>query len=397
MFRIMALLALAAAGSSNLSCQPAVVAVLNSASFQAGLPAGGALATAYISGLTALKPGTYVAPSSQPLPHILGGITVMIDNDYAPLLAVIVPSDPSAYVQVNFQVPLSANASLLYPYFSLHKNFGVGPTYLGYLSVSDGVNYAEPTTTLTTSGLPEWGGFFSGANGNAIARHATDSSLVTSQNPAHPGESIIAYADGFFMTWPRPPIGIPAPAQVTFQPDYSLTASPGYLYLQAYPTPSQDNPGNGCAPIPGICVTTGSATSTPALKINFMGLAAGSVGVEEISFVVPPNQPSGNFALFFNSGSCPDGSGIPGTCGAAEGISSPYVMLPVGSMKRLSAPLLALAELAEIIGDRVGVTRRHGFRSCAADLVGVLVLQFAAKLQLKALHLRQHFVAQALR
>jgi hypothetical protein len=323
MLRILILLVLAAVGSSNLLGQPTVVAVLNSASFLAGPPAGGALATAYVSGLTALKPGIYVAPASQPLPHILGGVTVMVDNDYAPLLAVIVPSDPSAYVQVNFQVPLSANASLLYPYFSLHKNFGVGPAYLGYLSVSDGVNYAAPTTTLTTSGLPEWGGFFSGANGLAIARHASDSSLVTSQNPAHPGASIIAYADGFFMTWPRPPIGIPAPPQVTFQPDYSLTDSPGYLYLQTYPSPCP--PGTGlCPPSP-----TGSVTDTPALKINFMGLAAGSVGVEEINFVVPSNQQSGDWALFFNSGSCPDGSGIPGDCGATEGISSPYVMLPV--------------------------------------------------------------------
>ena len=145
----------------------------------------------------------------------------MVDNDYAPLLAVIVPSDASAYVQVNFQVPLSANASLLYPYFNLLKNFGVGPAYVGYLSVTDGVNHAVPITTLTTSQPGEWGGFFSGGNGYAAAVHASDSSPVTPQNPAHPGESIIAYADGFFMTWPRPPIGIPAPPQVTFQPDYS--------------------------------------------------------------------------------------------------------------------------------------------------------------------------------
>jgi hypothetical protein len=60
-----------------------------------------------------------------------------------------------------------------------------------------------------------------------------------------------------------------------------------------------------------------------------MGLAAGSVGVEEINFVVPSNQRSGNFALFFNIGSCPDGSGIPGNCGATLGLSSPYVLLPV--------------------------------------------------------------------
>jgi len=60
-----------------------------------------------------------------------------------------------------------------------------------------------------------------------------------------------------------------------------------------------------------------------------MGLAAGLVGVEEINFTIPSNQQSGNWALFFNRGSCPDGSGIPGDCGASLGLSSPYVMLPV--------------------------------------------------------------------
>jgi uncharacterized protein (TIGR03437 family) len=316
MLRVTILLVLSAMGSPTLFCQPTVVAVVNSASFQAGPPAGGALATAYVSGLFALKPGTYVASFSQTLPHTLGGVTMMVDNDYAPLLAVIVPSDPTANVQINFQVPLSANASLLYAYF------GIGPVYLGYLGVSDGVNHAVPTTTLTTSQLPEWGGFFSNGNGYAAGVHASDSSLVTPQNPAHPGESIIVYADGFFITWPRPPIAIPAPSQVTFQPDYSLTGSPGHLYLQTYPQST-------CAPNPGVCPGTGSATNTPALKINSMGLAVGSVGVEEINFVVPSNQQSGNWALFFNRGSCPDGSGIPGTCEATSGVSSPYVMLPV--------------------------------------------------------------------
>lgn len=311
MFRIMLLLGVSAAGSSNLFCQPAVVAVVNSASFQRGLPAGGALATAFVAGLTALTPGTYVPQASQPLPHSLGGVTVSVNNDFAPLLAVIVPSDPSVNVQINFQVPPSANTSLLYEYF------GVGPSYGGYVSVSDGVHNAVQSGT---GNVPQWGGFFSGANGYAIALHASDSSSVTSQNPAHAGESIIVYADGFFLTWPPPPIAVPVPAQVTFQPDYSLEASPGSLFLQAYP-----NPASTCAPNPGPCV--GSLPNTPALTINFMSLATGSVGVEKINFVVPSNQQSGNWALFFNR--CTNGSGLPASCGGASGDSSPYVLLPV--------------------------------------------------------------------
>src|ERR1700693_2481881 len=118
MLRVIILLVLPTVGFSILVCQPTIVAVVNSASFQAGPPAGGALATAYVSGLSALTPGNYVASFSQPLPHTLGGVTVMVDNDYAPLLSVFVPSDQTANVQVNFQVPLSANASLLYQVLS---------------------------------------------------------------------------------------------------------------------------------------------------------------------------------------------------------------------------------------------------------------------------------------
>ena len=300
-------------GTSTLYCQPGVVAVVNSASFQSGLPAGGALATAFVTGLTALKPGTYVAPTATPLPFQLGGITVAVDNDYAPLLAVIVPSDPALNVQVNFQVPLSANASLLASRF--------GSVYTGSFLVSDGVNKAAPANSLITSGLPPWGGFFADANGYAAAVHASDSSPVTPQKPAHPGESIIAYADGFFLTWPRPPIGIAAPAQMNFAQDDSLAASPRSLYLQAYPQYVSN-----CAPEPGPCTMQGTFPDTPPLAIRSMGLAAGMIGVEAINFVVPANQPAGKWALFFNVITNPDPSG---TGGLTSGSSSPYVTLPV--------------------------------------------------------------------
>ncbi|HEY7337207.1 MAG TPA: hypothetical protein VH639_20115 [Bryobacteraceae bacterium] len=291
--------------------QPRIVAVVNAASWQSGLPAGGALATALVSGLTGLTPGVYVAPASQPLPFRLGGVTVSVNNDYAPLLAVVVPSDASVYVQVNFQVPLSASASYGF------NIVGALPLYSGDISVNEAVQTA-------TGGLAVWGGFFFIGTGYVAAIHTSDSSAVTPQNPAHPGESIIAYADDFFTTWPPPPIAIPAPTQVAFQLGYPRQTGSKYLYLQTYPVPN-----------PVLCANNGSAcpgsvTNTPALKINSMALAPGMVGVEAINFVVPSNQQPGNWALFFNAGSCPDGSGIPGTCGALPpGNSSPYVLLPV--------------------------------------------------------------------
>jgi hypothetical protein len=202
--------------------------------------------------------------------------------------------------QINFQVPLERNASLI-------TGSGSFPGYLWIKRVGE----REPLPDL-----PEWGGFFSDANGHAIAQHASDYSPVTPENPARPGETIIAYANDFITVWPPPPIGIPVPPQPLFQTvsaQWTAMRTPGYLYLQDYPT---------------LDFHRDSWTWTPALKTPFMGLAPGMIGVEQINFVVPANQQPGDWALFFNIGSCPDGNTVPRKCGTT-GRSSPYVKLPV--------------------------------------------------------------------
>jgi len=306
MIRPIVLLGFVAAVSPIAWGQAKIVAVVNSASFQPGLPYGGALATAYVSGLSGLRPGTYIAPPpSQPLPNSLGGIRVMVNGALAPLLAIVIPSDPSANIQVNFQVPAERNPSVN------------GYAQNGGLSVNE--------ATLPVPEVPDWGGFFADANGFAVALHAFDSSPVTQQRPAHPSESIIAYADDFFFTWPPPPVAILPPQQGLFEVLNLAPRVPGYLYLQAYPQPSSC----GFPITPSGLNCTQSVTNTPALQVTFQGLASGAVGVEEIHFVIPANQQPGNWALFFNHGSCPDGSGVPGTCNAIGASSSPYVLLPV--------------------------------------------------------------------
>jgi uncharacterized protein (TIGR03437 family) len=277
--------------------QPQIPLVVNAASFQPGLPAGGALATLFVSG-TIGTPGTYIAPPGQPLPMSLAGFDISINEAYAPILAVVVPpAGGSGYTQINFQVPIERNASLL------------PNNYAG--------TFSAVGVTIPVPPLPQWGGFFSGANGYAIALHSSNGSPVTTQNPAQPGESIIAYADDFYAVWPPPPIAIPAPAQPAFQiANLVSRGQPGSLYLQAYPTSGPSFPTG----------TPTSCTNTPALQVTFEGLAANMVGVEEIDFVVPANQAAGNWALFFNIGSNSNGSGCNGNIGS----SSPYVLLPVG-------------------------------------------------------------------
>ena len=67
--------------------QAAIVSIANAAipgSLGSKLPAGGALATAYVTGLSDLQPGIYTAPTNQPLPLNLGGVSVVVNNGSAP-------------------------------------------------------------------------------------------------------------------------------------------------------------------------------------------------------------------------------------------------------------------------------------------------------------------------
>lgn len=307
--------ALLAASTQCSWAQAQITAVVNAASFQSGLPSGGSLATIFCTGLTNVAAGAYVA-SSSPLPYVLGGLSVVVNNGPAPLLAVVIASSGNA--QINFQVPLERNASLL--------PIQAQPAYPGSLLACG--------TNMTAFPAPSgWGGFFADANGYAIAQHTADYSLVTPQNPARPGEAVIAYADDFFPVWPPTPVGFPTPQQPLFEAPtiqnqsflfpfvstFYVERSGTYLYLQAYPQP--------------ICLIGGgcnnSFTDTPALQVTFEGLAPGQIGVEQINFVVPPNQQPGDWPLFFNLGSCPDGGDFNRCAPPTGGLSSPYVKLPV--------------------------------------------------------------------
>lgn len=259
-----------------------IEAVVNAASFESGLPHGGALATVFVSGLNVSQPppvityhpGTYIA-TALPLPQTLGGVSVSVCEFVAPLLAAVLPPIGSTdYVQINFQVPLERNVPLLN---QTSCNFDI---YLG-----DGI-VAE---TRPLPPAPTWGSFFRNAKGYVVAQHASDYSLVTSDNPAHAGEAIIAYANDFFYVWPPPGVGLPAPLQPL------VGMNPGTfragLYLQSYP------PLTPPTPILGTC--GGYFPNTPAVPTTFFGLAPGQLGVEQINFNVPADQQPGDWDLFF--------------------------------------------------------------------------------------------------
>lgn len=191
-----AILLLALAALPTAQAQIKILSVVNSASFQAGLPAGGALATVFCTGLPT-PPGTYTAPTSPPLPLYLAGVQVQVNSAVAPVLAVVIPqAGDSAPAQINFQVPLERNSTA-----STAVNSDQGTLFIRTVDAS-GVPNGAGSAVLTPVPNAGQGAFFQDANGYAIAFHNSDNAPVTVQNPAHAGETITAYADDLFLVWP---------------------------------------------------------------------------------------------------------------------------------------------------------------------------------------------------
>jgi hypothetical protein len=234
------------------------------------------------------------------LPYNLAGVEVFVNDALAPVLAVVIPAQPTSQLeQINFQVPIERNVT------DFFTQYGKTETATIYVVVPPG--YVSPPFVVPVAA--PGGGFFGDSKGYPIAQHASDYSPVTIQNPAHAGEAIIAYADDFFRVWPPPPIGIPVPPQPLFNfiPRSEYPGGPGLagskLYLQQYPQPN----GRGFL-----------LPNTPPLQILFQGLAPGMVGVEQVNFVVPQDQVAGDWALFFSNADA--------TRGGPTGVS---VLLPV--------------------------------------------------------------------
>jgi len=141
--RILLFLCLTAGISATLQGQLKIQAVVNSASFQPGMPRGGALASIFVSGLTG-TPRITVAPSLSLLPQELAGITVTVNGATAPILAVAIPSK-GQNGQINIQVPLERNSTLQ----------SDGSDNEGTLEVRQ-QSQADVLTPLTP---PNWGGF----------------------------------------------------------------------------------------------------------------------------------------------------------------------------------------------------------------------------------------------
>jgi uncharacterized protein (TIGR03437 family) len=264
--------------------------VVNSASYEPGLPEPGALATVFCTGIQSVS-GTVVAPTFLPLPQQLSGVSIRINDFYvAPILAVANLGDRQ---QVNFQV--------------LQERLLAQKSRLQVLT-RDSAGSAQNSATIDNLDYPKTGGFFSDATGLAIAQHA-DGSWVTLQNPATTGETITILGTGFGATYPPKPVAFPTPAGPVFSGNLDFLVA-GTQYTTSQPLRVLN-------------------VGPRAAKVSAIGLAAGYLGVDQIVFEVPDGAGSGTVDVNLQAGSTVCGPPpIPG-CHFSALNTSNTVKLPV--------------------------------------------------------------------
>lgn len=231
--------------SAIASAQIGNIVVTSAANFAPGLPPPESIGSIFCTGISVT--GTVSAPQNQPLPYMLAGVTVTVGGLAAPLFAV---ANFGGYQQINFQVPVGSGGST---------------------NVSVSQNGIEGSADVSKSSSP--GDFFQLSGTQfGVFQHASDYTLVTPDNPASPGESLIGYATGL----PTPSPAVPTGQAVPLSPLYPVPQTAEGLTGTTLNLLVQDN-------VP--------------LSVGFMGLAPGEVGVYQINFTLDPNSPPGNLPL----------------------------------------------------------------------------------------------------
>jgi len=218
-----------------------VVNAASNAAGQALVP--GSLASLYGSGLA---PGTFTVTTG-PLPTVAGGVSVIVNGFFAPLLYV-------SPTQINFQVP-----------WELGLGDGTSPfTVVVYGATAKGTRANSPINATFSNMVSAPIKIYS--PGVFLARRA-DGTAVDGGAPAAAGDVIVVYATGLG------PVSIPQPTGVL---------TPVVLST----TPQTPN------------VTIGNV---PA-QVLFSGLTPGTAGVYQINLVVPSGVPAGTAPLVVNIG-----------------------------------------------------------------------------------------------
>jgi uncharacterized protein (TIGR03437 family) len=201
----------------------------------------GTIAQVYGSGLSTKTVSTGVLP-----------LATMLNNTYALVGSVQAPLYFLSNGQINLQIPFEVTANQQIPILlsvngalTLPQMLNIVPAAPGVLSANDGPNAASVQN-----------------GAHIVAQHA-DGSMVSSSNPAQPGEYLVMYLVGLGATNPSVASGAPAPssplAEVTMEPT----------------------------------VTVGSQPS----NVVFAGLTPGFVGLYQVNFQVPSSSASGELQV----------------------------------------------------------------------------------------------------
>lgn len=222
----------------------------------AGLVAGGGLVTVFCTGLSGIQ-GVQNA-NGFPLPYELAGIRVSVRGLNAPILSV---ANLGSYQQINFQNPAETSDRILLS----HDTYVIQGTLR--LLVRPSAGAIGPA-------------LFRDERGYAIAQHASDYSLVTSENPARAGEHIILYGTGitnYSNLRNAPAFGMPAPSEPLAW------------------TPAETNPAR---PVNGPFMTFFGPDGIGVFKgFSWVGLTPGTVGVFQMNFQMPEKLVKGAYWL----------------------------------------------------------------------------------------------------
>jgi uncharacterized protein (TIGR03437 family) len=183
---------------------------------------------------------TVLAPV--PLPKTVAGTSVLIGGIQAPLYYV-------SAGQIDAQIPFELTPGTQYQIL-VEVN--------GSLSTPNPIQLVGVAPTIAN------------INGQVIAQHSADFSLVTAASPAQPGEYVVLYLSGMGAT--------------------SNPVASGAI------TPA--NPSTLSIPLATPALTLGGAS----VPIAFVGLTPYAVGLYQINFQIPANVNAGNLPLFVSQG-----------------------------------------------------------------------------------------------
>jgi uncharacterized protein (TIGR03437 family) len=237
--------ALLVASASVLQAKIADLTVTSAANFSIGVPRAGSVAALFCTGLIGIQ--GIVIGGGPPLTTEIQGIRVTVGGAQAPLFAV---AELGGYQQINLQIPWEAQF--------VAAGTPSGITYTVQVTVEQNGETATATLPAVAASPGE---FFVLPNGVAAFQHSRDYSLVTADNPAQPGEILVAYLTGMGVTEPSIPTGAPAPFAPLSTVPQSITSDTVHVNV----------------------IVVDSTLVVPM----FVGLTPGSVGLYQVNFAVP--------------------------------------------------------------------------------------------------------------